>query len=158
MKLHARGIIDAADKYGVVDLKLAAEACLVKTTTAFSIENLLDLLLYADSMNCALLKEAATDFMLENKVEVLEKISFKDAPGDLISDFLAALERGESKDRTDGDSGTDLSAKRISELRWKAQEKGLNVTDQVLTEDEEEEDSEEDEEEEVSEEDEEEED
>ncbi|KAL3762577.1 hypothetical protein ACHAW5_003115 [Stephanodiscus triporus] len=167
MKLHARGIIDAADKYGVVDLKLAAEACLVETT-AFSIENWMDLLLYADSKNCALLKEAAMDFMLENKGEVRKKISFKDAPGDLISDFLAALERGESKDRTDGDSGTDLSAMRISELRCKAHEKGLNVDGssemliaalkEVLTEDEEEEDSEEDEEEEVSEEDEEEED
>jgi hypothetical protein len=126
MKSHAKEIIDAADRYGVVDLKLAAEACLVKTT-AFSIDNLLDLLLYADSKNCALLKEAAMDFMLENKGEVRKKVSFKDAPGDLISDFLAALERGERKDRTDGDSWTDFSAMRISELRRKAHEKGLNV-------------------------------
>jgi hypothetical protein len=126
MKSHAKGIIDAADKYGVVDLKLAAEACLVKTT-AFSVENLLDHLLYADSKNCALLKEAAIDFMVENKGEVRKKVSFKDAPGDLISDVLAAMERGESKDRTDGDSETDLSTMRISKLRLKAHENGLNV-------------------------------
>ncbi|KAL3762575.1 hypothetical protein ACHAW5_003113 [Stephanodiscus triporus] len=126
MKSHAKEIIDAADRYGVVDLKLAAEACLVETT-AFSVENLLDLLLYAESKNCALLKEAAMDFMLENRGEVLEKVSFDDAPGAFVRDVLAALERGASKDSTDGDSGTDLSAMRISELRWKAHENGLNV-------------------------------
>ena len=114
MKSHAKEIIDAADKYRVVDLKLAAEACLVKRTT-FSVENLLDLLLYADSKNCALLKEAAMDFMLENRDEVLQKVSFKDAPGALLSDFLAALARGERKDRFNGDSGTDLSAMRIND-------------------------------------------
>jgi hypothetical protein len=114
MKSHAKEIIDAADKYGVVDLKLAAEACLVKTT-AFSIENLMDHLLYADSKNCALLKEAAMDFMLENRGEVLKKVSFNDAPGALIRDVLAAMERGEKKGQT------------ITELRLKAHKHGLNV-------------------------------
>ena len=38
MKSHANEIIDAADRYGVVDLKLAAEACLVKAT-AFASTN-----------------------------------------------------------------------------------------------------------------------
>ena len=33
MKSHAKEIIDAADKYGVVDLKLEAEASLVRATT-----------------------------------------------------------------------------------------------------------------------------
>ena len=89
MKSHAKEIIDAADKYGVVDLKLSAEACLVKTTT-FSVENLMDHLLYADSKNCALLKEAAMDFMLENRDEVLEKVSFDDAPGAFVRDVLVA--------------------------------------------------------------------
>ena len=51
MKSHAKEIIDAADTYGVIDLKLAAEACLVEMTS-FTMENLMDLLLYADSKNC----------------------------------------------------------------------------------------------------------
>ncbi|KAL3762578.1 hypothetical protein ACHAW5_003116 [Stephanodiscus triporus] len=156
MKSHAKEIIDAADKYGVVDLKLSAEACLVKTTT-FSVENLMDHLLYADSKNCALLKEAAMDFMVENRDEVLEKVSFRDAPGDFVRDVLAALARGEKKGRTNGDSGTDLSAMRISELRLKAHENGLNVDGsremliaalKGVPEEDEEEDSDEDEEEE----------
>jgi hypothetical protein len=126
MKSHAKGIIDAADKYGVVDLKLAAEACLVKRT-AFSVENLLDHLLYADSKNCALLKEAAMDFMVENRGEVMNKISFKDAPGALVTDVLAAMERGGRTAGTDGENKTDFNAMRINELRWKAHENGLNV-------------------------------
>jgi hypothetical protein len=124
MKSHAKEIIDAADKYGVVDLKLEAEASLVRATT-FNMENLLDLLLFADSKNCALLKEAAMDYMVDNKGEVRKKISFNDSPGALISDVLAAFERGETMGGTEG--GNELSVMRISELRWKAHESGLDV-------------------------------
>jgi hypothetical protein len=88
-----------------------AEAYYVETT-AFSIENLKDLLLYADSKNCALLKETAIDFMLENRDEVHEKVSFHDAPGALVSGILAALGR---KEKSEG-----LSGMRVKDLRWRA--------------------------------------
>jgi len=126
MKSHAKEIIDAADKYGVVDLKLAAEAFLFRTT-ASSTDNLLDLLLCAHSKNCALLKEAALDFMIENRDEAITNISFKDAPGPLAKDILVALARGEKKDGADGDSVKALRSMRISELRLKAHKNGLNV-------------------------------
>ena len=80
MKARTKEIIDAANRYGVATLKLEAEACLVVGTT-FSLENVMEHLIYADSMNCALLKEVAMDYIMENKAEVLEKISFDDAPG-----------------------------------------------------------------------------
>jgi hypothetical protein len=54
LKKNAKMIIDASDRYSVPYLKLEAEACLVETTV-FSEENVLDLLLYAESKNCALL-------------------------------------------------------------------------------------------------------
>ena len=63
MLLHARGVLDAADKYGVIYLKLEAEASLVEGTT-FTIENVMELLLYAESKNLALLKEAAMDYIV----------------------------------------------------------------------------------------------
>ncbi|KAL3764023.1 hypothetical protein ACHAW5_005107 [Stephanodiscus triporus] len=126
MKSHAKEIIDVADRYGVVGLKLEAEAFLVNATT-FSVENLLDHILYAESKNCALLKEAAMDFMIANTAEVLRNVSFKDAPGDLVSDVLAATARGARKGGTDGDNKSEWSAMRISELRMKAHENGLNV-------------------------------
>ena len=50
MKSHAKEIINAADRYGVSSLKLEAEVCLVNATS-FSMENLKDILLYADSKN-----------------------------------------------------------------------------------------------------------
>jgi hypothetical protein len=65
MKSHAREIIDATDKYGVVSLKLESEANLVEGTT-FTIENVMELLLYAESKNLALLKETAMDYIVDN--------------------------------------------------------------------------------------------
>jgi len=56
MKSHAKEIIDAADRFGVVNLKLEAEASIVEGTT-FTLENVKELLLYAESKNCALLKD-----------------------------------------------------------------------------------------------------
>lgn len=125
MKLHAKEIIDASDKYGVPNLKLEAEVCLVGTTM-FSVENIIDLLLYADSKNCALLKEAAMDYNVINKVEVLKKVSFKDAPGTLISDVLAAVAR-RYETGVKGESEDDFSTLRISDLRRKVHEMGMDV-------------------------------
>jgi hypothetical protein len=55
MKLHAKQIIDAADAYDIFNLKLDSEVPFVAATT-FTMENVLDLLVYAKSMNTALLK------------------------------------------------------------------------------------------------------
>jgi speckle-type POZ protein len=128
MNSHAQKIIDVADKYGVVNLKLEAEARLVKSTH-FRVGNLLDLLLYADSKNCALLKEAAMDYMVEHKSEVMKGISFDGAPGALVGDVLAAMSRGERRNgtREEEEDGSEFDAMRISELRWRAHENGFGV-------------------------------
>jgi hypothetical protein len=126
-KLHAKEIIDAADKYGVVNLKLKAEASLVEDTT-FTIQNVMEHILYADSKNLALLKEAAMDYIVDNKTQVIEKLSFANAPGTLVTDVLAATARGEMRSGG-GDVTVDnqYNALRISELRKRAYENGLNV-------------------------------
>ena len=83
MKSRAKEIINAANRYGVATLKLEAEACLVEGTT-FCLENVMQHLIYADSMNCALLKEVAMDYIVKNKTEVMDKISFDEMiPGNL---------------------------------------------------------------------------
>jgi hypothetical protein len=73
------------------------------------------------------------DFIVENKVEVLEKVSLNDAPGGLLADVLAAVARGEtirngivvaSANASGGDQYITMS---VSELRSKADEKGLDV-------------------------------
>jgi hypothetical protein len=113
MKSHAKEILDVADRFGVVDLKLVAEASVVETTV-FTMDNLMDLLLYADSKNCALLKEAAIDFILENMGEVGKKISFNNAPGAMMNDVLTAFDR---KEKMGGGPG---GAMHIDDLRWNA--------------------------------------
>ena len=124
MKSHVWDIIKAADKYGVINLKLEAEAYVVEGIT-FTIENVKELLIYAESNNLALLKEAAMDYIVENKANVIEKLSFTDAPGTLLNDMLAACVRSETKDGTARRS--DFSFMRVSLLRRKAHERGLNV-------------------------------
>ncbi|KAL3811074.1 hypothetical protein ACHAXA_009022 [Cyclostephanos tholiformis] len=81
-------------------------------------DNILDNLLYADSKNCALLKEVAMDFITRNKVEAMEKITFIDAPGTLMRDLLASVARRET---------TGLST--IVELRRRAHSEGLDIDD-----------------------------
>jgi hypothetical protein len=128
MKSHAREIIDAADRYGVTSLKLEAEASIVEDTT-FTVENVIEHLLYAESKNCALLKEAALDYMVENHADVIEKLTTNTLiPGSLIKDIMfATVFRGEKKDGTAVGIESQLTSLRISELRKKAHEKGIDV-------------------------------
>jgi len=118
----AKDIIDACDKYGLIHLKLEAEASYVNSTT-FSMDNMIDNLLYADSKNLALLKEAAMDYIVKNKGDIMGKVSFSNVPGDMITDVLAAMARGEE---TVGGS-TDYNKIRVGTLREKLDDKGLDV-------------------------------
>ena len=81
MKTHAKAIINAAVKYSIVNLKLEAEAAFVESTE-ITMENAIDNLLYADSRNCAFLKEVVVDYIMENSEEASEKLSFVNVPLD----------------------------------------------------------------------------
>ena len=122
---NIKDIIDAADKYGIVNLKLEAESKYVKRTT-ISLENVMDNLLYADAKNLALLKELVMDYIVANKLEVLEEVSFKGAPGTptLMKDVLSAVAR-ETKDGAA--NSNRFSTMRISVLRKKLSKKGLDI-------------------------------
>ncbi|KAL7526683.1 hypothetical protein ACHAXR_002626, partial [Thalassiosira sp. AJA248-18] len=73
---HSKALIDAADKYGVNSLKLEAEVWHVNYFT-FTVDNVVDELLYADAMTCPLLKEAAMNYIVDNAKEVMSSDSFK---------------------------------------------------------------------------------
>mmetsp|Transcript_924 Transcript_924/g.1601 ORF Transcript_924/g.1601 Transcript_924/m.1601 type:complete len:381 (+) Transcript_924:291-1433(+) len=123
LKANAKDILTAADKYEVVSLKLEAEAILVASTT-ITINNVMELILYANDKNSALLKEAVIDFIVENGVEVIEKLSFEHFPGHLVKDVLIAVNRGKGKDEAGGGNG--FRTMRVSDLRKQLYEKGLN--------------------------------
>jgi speckle-type POZ protein len=122
LETHAKDIIDAADKYSIVNLKLEAEAVYV-TSTDITMDNAMENLHYADAKNCALLKEAVFDFIVQNGEEVIAKFSFDDFPGHLAKDLLVATTR---KSKT-GNKGDQFNMMRVSELRRKLHEKGLEV-------------------------------
>ena len=122
LKSNAKEIIDAADKYGIVGLKLEAEAAFV-TSETITFDNAIDNLLYADATNCALLKETVLDFIAENGSEASEKLSFEHVPGNVIPYLLAALTKGKQKEN----DANDFSMMRISDLRKMLAEKGLDI-------------------------------
>jgi len=128
LKDNAKDIIDACDKYGVVNLKLEAEACYVKSTK-ITMDNMMDNLLYADSKNLALLKEAVMDYIVKNKTTIISKVSFDNFPSHLVTDLLTAVARGEDQSRDDEEE--DESARyvkmRVGTLRKMLDEKGLDV-------------------------------
>ncbi len=122
---HTKEIIEAADRYGLTNLKLEAEALFV-SSMALNLENLMEYLHFSDSKNCALLKESIVDFIVKKKVEILEERVLVEAPIDLVSDVLAAMLRIEKKDDTD-DINDLYSAMSISDLRDAAFDKKLNI-------------------------------
>ncbi|KAL7450327.1 LOW QUALITY PROTEIN: hypothetical protein ACHAWC_004765 [Mediolabrus comicus] len=123
---HAKDIIDAADKYSIVNLKLEAEAAHVKATE-ITMDNVMDNLLYADAKNCALLKEAVIDYLAENSTEAVEKMSFNDVPGHLMKDLLVVISRNGNKEAIDTAAADELTTLRVSDLRRILAEKGLDV-------------------------------
>ena len=119
-------IIDAADKFGVSNLKLEAEAHYVNSLT-ITLDNAMEHFQYADSKNLALLKEAILDFIVKNKAEIVKKKLLSNSPVDLSNEILAAMMRRENVFQAGGGTDDDLDSMGISELRRKAFEKGLEV-------------------------------
>jgi len=125
LKDNAKDIINACDKYGVVHLKLEAEACYVESIE-LSMDNIMDNLLYADSKNLALLKEAVMDYIVKNKTSIIGKVSFNDFPGHLAADLLTAMARGEEQTGEEDESNKYVKM-RVGTLRKMLDEKGLDV-------------------------------
>ena len=125
---NARDIMNAADKYGIVPLKLQAEVYYIKSTT-ITLENMIDNLLYADCKNLALLKESVMDYIVANKNDIIGKVSFpSNVPGAMITDILAAVARGEQSEDDDNSNGTiDYNKMRVGTLRKMLHDKGLDV-------------------------------
>ena len=131
---NERDLINAADKYGVTNLKLEAEVWYVNNTD-ITTDNVIDNLHYAHAMNCARLKETVMDFIVKNKETVMqqEQVSFQDVPGDVFKELLAAMSRHYDKDSTsdDGESEKDVekmfSKMKIRDLRRMLDDKGLDI-------------------------------
>lgn len=116
---HIKEVIEAADKYAVTNLKIDAEAWYT-SKTILTLENVLEHLLYADSKNCARLKEAAVDFIFNNRLHTSNMRLLASAPKDVSIEMSASVARSKG-----GDDG--FWSMSICHLRRKAHEKGLDV-------------------------------
>ena len=126
LEKNAKDIVEAADKYGIVGLKLEAEAAYVNFTTN-TFDNAIDNLLYADGKNCALLKETVMDFIAEHTNEAAERLSFDDVPGSAMKDLLVAIGRGKGGSPASSTNANGFSKMRVNTLRKMLHEKGLDV-------------------------------
>ena len=122
---NAKAIIDAADRFGIVSLKLQAEAVLTEQTD-IAVENMLDNLLYAHSKNLAFFQETIMDFVAMNGDKIIGNVSFSNAPGELITDILTAFSRGK-KSTGEAAPEDDLKYMRVGELRRRLHSKGLCI-------------------------------
>ena len=111
----AKDILDAADRTGVVSLKMEAEACYVRSTR-ITVDNMVDELVYANSKTLALLKEAVMEFAAKNSGEVREKLSREDVPRDVRADLMETVNGGAL--------GSYLSLS-VCDLRERLEERGL---------------------------------
>ena len=117
--------IKVADKYGLIKLKLEAEAWYV-ASTKITIDNVMENLHLADTMNCALLREAVMDFIVRRKDEIVVRNTLAGAPEGLVNDILAAVARRERKQGI-GDDDDNFNAMCISALRRRAHSLRLDV-------------------------------
>lgn len=126
---RTKDIIEAANKYGVTRLKLEAESHYV-SSIKFNLENVVENLLFAETKNCALLKEKIMKFIVNNAVDIVEKETLKNfSGGGLLNDALTALAMKEKDKacRGNDNENSSMSTIPICELRRLAQEKGMDV-------------------------------
>jgi hypothetical protein len=120
---HTKAIIAVADRFGITNLKLEAEAYYVPLLT-ITFENAMEELIFAGSMNCALLKEEVIDFIIENKVTFVKKKMLSNAPEGIINDVMTAIARKELREVGVENEFCMMS---ISDLRRLSSERGIDV-------------------------------
>ena len=91
------------------------------------LEKMMENLLFSYSKNLALLKEAVMDYIVKHKTTIIGKVSFSNVPGDLVTDVLAAMARGEEQTGEEEDESAKYVKMRVGTLRKMLDEKGLDV-------------------------------
>lgn len=121
-------LLDAANRFGVVGLKLLAESKVVQTE--ISIESASDLILYADAKDCALLKEKAIDFFVANAEVIRATHSFQrieESAHVMVELMDALLSKRMLRSFALGENDLEYTSMGVNLLRTKLEERGLDV-------------------------------
>ena len=119
-------IIEVADKYGLTNLKLKAEAYFVGSED-LEFDKFMEYLQFAKSKNCYLLEEAVMDFIVKNKIKILEEKMLEGAPDNITYNILSSMARREIERATTSKKNSSFSFMSLSELRRQAHARGLEV-------------------------------
>ena len=120
-----KDIIDAADRFGIVSLKLAVETVLVENLVLDN-ENFADWLLFAESKTCALMKEAVIAYFVSRSTDLLNSKAWEalsESPK-LMSELMKEMSKRIKIDTRFSGRGESMS---VIELRKKLGEKGLDL-------------------------------
>ena len=128
MLTPAMEILDAANQFGVVPLKILAETKV--SESEISIANASDLILYADAKNCALLKERVINYFVMNAENIRKHPSYqKVKESAFILDELmeALLSKRILRSFSLGENDVEYDTMCVNVLRRKLDERGLDV-------------------------------
>ena len=124
-----KALISAADRFGCTKSKHQAEHELV-VSNSIGVDNVAELLLFADGANCALIKEAATLYSLSNLKDVRKTEGYaklKESPHVLEELLIESVEAHEKRPASPIPPERDYKRMRVSALRSKLDGKGLDV-------------------------------
>jgi speckle-type POZ protein len=125
---EARELLNVADRFGCKGLKLLAEAELVES--GITVDTAADLVLLGDAKNCALLKEAAMDYFVENPTSVMSSPGWANMreSAALLTELLeVAFSNKKRSAPAASNEARDNKRMCVSALRRRLDEKGLDV-------------------------------
>ena len=95
---HGKALIDAANKYELIELKMIVESVLVRERIITK-KNVADYILFADAQSCPLLKEYALSFFLMHYKELLKSEHSKRLrdSGELMTEIMMLMDPNENK-------------------------------------------------------------
>lgn len=115
---HGKRIINAANKYELVQLKMAVENALVRERVMTK-RSVADFILFADAQSCPLLKEYAISYFSLHYREILQSEHSKNlrASGELLSEILLLM----------GPGNEEAETTNVNELRVELGKRKLDV-------------------------------
>lgn len=114
----AMELLDAANRFGVVGLKILAETKVAESE--LSISSASDLILYADGHNCPLLKERVIDFFVAHAIDIRKHPSYQkvtESPRILDELMEALLTKRILRSFSLGDNDVDYDSMGVNLLR-----------------------------------------
>ena len=123
--VRIKEILETADRFDVVNLKLEAEELLI-SSISLDVDNAIDHYVYAEDQNCAALKEKVVAFIVDHWDDIHASKRENDLPDNLRLSLMHDMMVATKIKDDPGDDGA-LHTMPISTLRRKVHQKRLNV-------------------------------